>query len=730
VHLEPRTVLLDQYLLGRVLGHGGFGITYLAWDLNLETKLAVKEYLPTGVATRTSGQTTVAAYSGQSKQDFEWGLEKFLDEARVLAKFKHLAGIASVVNFFRANGTAYLVMEYLEGVTMAHQLDQAGGRIPWDRTLRLMIPVIQALKEVHHTGVLHRDISPDNVYLTQSGGVKVLDFGAARYALGQQSRNLSVILKEGYAPEEQYRTKGNQGPWTDVYATAATMYRAITGQAPTPALDRLNEDDLARPSALGVSIPADAEECLMKGLAVRAADRYQSMEDFERALTMSGKTRKLTRPLPPLPPEPPRPSPGPTPAPGPPVADQARGWWQKTPKQVSIGGAAVLALLLVWALKPSGSTGNAEAVVKPPAPPVDGGGTPPKPGPDPGPAPAPTPAPIGGDSSARPPADNASKGSAGARQGVARGEEAFGIRQFVVEPAQARPGEHVRLKWSVRGAKALAIQPGFGSLTPVDNELPVEARTTQTFTLYAEGPNGASDKRTATLTVTGSKLEPRVVSFTATPQRVKPGEKVTLAWNVADARVVDMYPQMGTVPASGQRVVAPVRTTEYTIMARPESGPVVQQTVRVEVAGDEAAGSGYAGAGAVPAPKPPPVNRDESSLIDLGGMALVIHDHEGIAGVAASGLGKIGIRRHSKDDFCEGTLLVRRNRVTFQGSAHHFDEPLTNVVEIRPNRLPVQGRPAFHIKFKNGDNYNFGATSEDAGKIVSILEKARRAATP
>jgi serine/threonine protein kinase len=322
LYLRQRTLLQEQYLVGRVLGHGGFGITYLGWDVNLALKLAVKEYLPSNVATRAPGSSKVTAYTSRTTQDYQWGLEKFLDEARVLARFQNHPGIVSVLNFFRANDTAYLVMEYLEGMTFAEYLAQHGGRISGDQAIEILTPVMNALCEVHKAGILHRDISPDNVHIGGPGKVKLLDFGAARYALGQQSKNLSVILKEGFAPEEQYRSKGVQGPWTDVYAVAATLYKAVTGTTPIPALDRLETDELARPSTLpGVVISAQQEAALMKGLAVRAADRYQSMEDFQAGLAgapVENKTRliapvleKEATPLPtPLPPAPaPRKSP-------------------------------------------------------------------------------------------------------------------------------------------------------------------------------------------------------------------------------------------------------------------------------------------------------------------------------------------------------------------------------------------------------------------------------------
>ncbi|HLX45913.1 MAG TPA: serine/threonine-protein kinase [Bryobacteraceae bacterium] len=285
LQLPPRTLLHDQYLLGRALGHGGFGVTYLAWDIGLATRLAVKEFMPNGVAGRGGGMTEVIAYSDHTRAEFEWGLERFLEEARTLKKFKNFPGIVSIDTAFRDNGTAYLVMEYLDGSTLEDFLKKRGGKIPIETALEIMLPVMRALSAVHAEGILHRDISPDNIYVTQSGKVKLIDFGAARNALGQKSRNLSIILKEGFAPEEQYRASGVQGPWTDVYATAGTLYHALTGRVPQSALDRQVEDKVARPSALGVAIDPGTENALMKALAVKATERFQSMEDFKAALT-------------------------------------------------------------------------------------------------------------------------------------------------------------------------------------------------------------------------------------------------------------------------------------------------------------------------------------------------------------------------------------------------------------------------------------------------------------
>lgn len=284
-NLPPGTILQNKYLIGRVLGQGGFGITYLAWDMDLNIKLAIKEYLPRDFATRGLGETEVSLYTGNASQFFEEGREKFLEEARTLARFEEHPNIVSVRDFFRENKTAYFVMSYIEGVTIKEYLKKAqDGKLDFSTTLAIMMPVMDALAEVHSIGILHRDISPDNIFITDKGVVKLLDFGAARQAIGEHSKSLSVVLKPGYAPEEQYRSKGHQGPWTDVYAVGATIYRMITGRVPLESLDRLAREELIPPSQLGVVLPPASEAALLKGLAVLANDRFQNIRDFQQAL--------------------------------------------------------------------------------------------------------------------------------------------------------------------------------------------------------------------------------------------------------------------------------------------------------------------------------------------------------------------------------------------------------------------------------------------------------------
>jgi len=283
--LPIHTVLKGRYLIGKILGLGGFGITYLALDLTLNTRMAIKEYFPHNVAARAPGELDVSVFESEEFGDaFQFGLNRFLDEARAISTFSDNPGIVNVHDFFKENKTAYMVMNYLEGQTLKQYLKDEGGNIPYIRAISFIWQLLDTLSVVHKTGLLHRDISPDNIYLTNDGIIKLLDFGAARYAIGEHSKSLSIVLKDGYAPEEQYRTRGKQGPWTDIYALAATFYSCITGQVVPSALDRMHEDLLIRPAEIVETLPAELEAVLLKALAVKGEDRYQSIDDFRNAL--------------------------------------------------------------------------------------------------------------------------------------------------------------------------------------------------------------------------------------------------------------------------------------------------------------------------------------------------------------------------------------------------------------------------------------------------------------
>ncbi len=298
LYLPPRTILESKYLVGRVLGQGGFGITYLAWDINLNVKLAIKEYFPQDLASRAAGHSQVSAYAGSMGSQYEYGLDKFLQEARTLAQFEGHPNIVSVRDFFKANGTAYFVMSYVEGITVKDHLANSGGVLPVDQARGIIMPVLDALKEVHSVNILHRDISPDNIYINKKGQIILIDFGAARQAIGEKGKSLSIILKPGYAPEEQYRSKGIQGSWTDIYAVGATLYHLITGHQPPEALERLAEDGIVPPTQLGAALSDAEESAILKALAVKAADRYQTVADFQASLLGEQLKEGVTAPVP------------------------------------------------------------------------------------------------------------------------------------------------------------------------------------------------------------------------------------------------------------------------------------------------------------------------------------------------------------------------------------------------------------------------------------------------
>jgi len=281
--LPHRTLLNNgQYLIGKVLGKlGGFGITYLAFDTKLETKVAIKEYLPRDLAGRDGDHATISAHSADDAEHFRYGLTQFLQEARTLARFDH-TNIVRVRNFFEENGTGYLVMDYYDGITLADYLaQQPQGKLPEQTAIDILMPILDGLREVHAQNFLHRDIKPQNIYLTTGNRAILLDFGAARQAMSERSRSLSVVLSEGYAPYEQYHRRGEQGPWTDIYSCAAVLYHAVAGEPPPPATERVAKDDLDIGS-LGVS--ARLADALRAGLAVDHKLRPQTMKDFQLTL--------------------------------------------------------------------------------------------------------------------------------------------------------------------------------------------------------------------------------------------------------------------------------------------------------------------------------------------------------------------------------------------------------------------------------------------------------------
>jgi len=284
IQLKPGTVLQERYLVGCSIGQGGFGITYIGRDERLDMRIAIKEYFPSGYANRNSDVSPEITIADERQRELiSAGRESFLKEARALAGLIDHKGVVDVRDFFEENGTAYIIMEYLEGDDLRDILKKTVFNA--DDIFKWMEPVFSALEKMHSKNIIHRDISPDNIKMLKDGSLKLMDFGAARMMNFDSQRSMSVVLKAGYAPEEQYRPKGSQGPWTDVYALCATIYKCITGITPDDSLQRSYEDEIKWPSELGIAISPNQEKALKKGLAVRAKDRVQSIAELRGILS-------------------------------------------------------------------------------------------------------------------------------------------------------------------------------------------------------------------------------------------------------------------------------------------------------------------------------------------------------------------------------------------------------------------------------------------------------------
>lgn len=297
VHIVPGVVLHNRYVIGRVVGYGGFGVTYLAWDNRLEQKVAIKEYLPGEFSTRMPGQTRVTVFNGEKREQFHDGLKKFTEEAKKLAKFQNESGIVKVFDSFEENMTAYIVMEFLEGETLTSFLNRV-GRVDEEQAIKMLTPVMNSLNVVHQAGILHRDIAPDNIFLTSKGEVKLIDFGASRFATTSHSRSLTVIIKPGYSPEEQYRSNGDQGPHTDVYSIGATLYKMITGKTPAEAMERRahlekNNKDILEPiHKIRSNVSINRENAILNAMNVRVEDRTADIPQLLAELNTTGPLKR------------------------------------------------------------------------------------------------------------------------------------------------------------------------------------------------------------------------------------------------------------------------------------------------------------------------------------------------------------------------------------------------------------------------------------------------------
>ncbi len=276
--LQPGTILNGKYIVGRVLGQGGFGVTYVAQEYDSKRLVAIKEFFPREMVTRYKGNDIVA-FTGGQVETYAFGKGKFLEEARTIAQCKGVPGVVDVYSYFEENGTAYFAMEYVEGGNLYSRVKEKGV-MGMMEAKQYLLPVMKALSEIHAKGIIHRDISPDNIMLRVDGSSVLVDFGAARHSTGEKSMSLDLIIRHGFAPIEQYQRHGKQGPFTDIYAMAATLYYLITGKVLPDSVERVAVDEAVWPSTLGVGINSREEQALMRALSVKPDSRYQNMDSF------------------------------------------------------------------------------------------------------------------------------------------------------------------------------------------------------------------------------------------------------------------------------------------------------------------------------------------------------------------------------------------------------------------------------------------------------------------
>ncbi|MBO5609973.1 MAG: protein kinase [Eubacterium sp.] len=283
LYLCPGVTLHGRYTIGAVIGAGGFGITYKAWDNTLENVVAIKEYFPQGLVLRDNRRedsTNVSIYN-MMDDSYRRGKERFLKEARSLAKFNSKSGTVVIYDFFEENDTAYIVMEYLDGCNMKEYMDSIGETVP-NGKLRVMIETVcDVLKGVHEVGLIHRDISPDNIFMCRDGAFKLIDFGSVKQGLSDNNLSSTIILKHGYAPIEQYSKNGKIGAWTDIYSLGATIYRLATGVLPQESVERVTSDELEDIYILKPDLSQSFCKAVMKALSIQIKDRYQTIADFK-----------------------------------------------------------------------------------------------------------------------------------------------------------------------------------------------------------------------------------------------------------------------------------------------------------------------------------------------------------------------------------------------------------------------------------------------------------------
>ena len=281
--LPPGTVLQGKFVIGKVLGSGGFGNTYLGWNNVLSCRVAIKEFFPRHMSVRNGDRRTISVSGATMQERYNQSLHSFGEEARRLAELGDIPGIPDVYGYFQENGTGYIVMEYLEGITVKQLLKDSGGRLDYDWSRQIILSVLYTLKAIHRRGILHRDIAPDNIMITGDGIVQLIDFGVAKKKMDMAADPV-IMLKAGYSPPEQYARNMPQGVYTDLYSVAASFYHMVTGRKPASALERMKQDTIQPPSSYGIKIPQEAEMAMMMCLYLKPEYRLERAEDFMTAL--------------------------------------------------------------------------------------------------------------------------------------------------------------------------------------------------------------------------------------------------------------------------------------------------------------------------------------------------------------------------------------------------------------------------------------------------------------
>ena len=285
-NLTEGAILKKRYCIGTVLGFGGFGITYLARDMELGQTVVVKEYFPVDLAYRDSDEGDHKIQLPQERNDrkvYQKEKRDFLKEARRMSELSDVMPVVKVLNWFEENATAYLVMEHIKGMGLDRYLERQDVPLSFQEAWAMLEPVADALEQVHKKGMIHRDLNPGNLMMQENGSIKIIDFGAARKYL-ETEKTMTVLVKCGYAPPEQYMRHGPQGPWTDIYAFCATLYEMVTGVRPQPSVERMQKDELYLPSAYGAEITPEEEKILCKGLELNPRDRFLSVKELKEAL--------------------------------------------------------------------------------------------------------------------------------------------------------------------------------------------------------------------------------------------------------------------------------------------------------------------------------------------------------------------------------------------------------------------------------------------------------------